>query len=293
MLTVAQLACGFVANSLSLLGDGALMGMDGVCYAVSIYAERRKADARDAERADRLGALFSTVMLAVTSCWVLFDVADRLLGDMGREEPGQGAPQPDGKEVKGSLMVVFTAVNLVGDALVALACWRFGAADLLEGIAEGSPAARTPGGEAEEVARSSTSGAGNNMNIFGALAHLAADGVRGIAVLVCGILAVAGLVDPAKADAYCSLFVCAFVLAAAVSLLRVLLRKVVPTAYEHVEGPEDADAERQRCGGVGAVEAVVPPREGSPELAREELRHTTSSSAMVDAQTLGKVTLQT
>lgn len=41
-------------NSLSLLGDGALMAMDGVSYAVSLYAEKRKSSAADAERLDRM-----------------------------------------------------------------------------------------------------------------------------------------------------------------------------------------------------------------------------------------------
>merc|ERR1712113_90197 len=72
-------------------------------------------------------------------------------------------------------------------------------------------------------------------NLCGALAHLAADGVRGVAVLICGILAVAGVVDAAKADAYCSLFVCVFVLFATASLLRVVIRKSAPVAYESYE----------------------------------------------------------
>ena len=35
LLTGTQIFCGLLANSLSLLGDGALMAMDGVSYAVS------------------------------------------------------------------------------------------------------------------------------------------------------------------------------------------------------------------------------------------------------------------
>merc|ERR1719266_1153712 len=73
------------------------------------------------------------------------------------------------------------------------------------------------------------------MNLFSALAHLAADGVRGVAVLLAGILAVTGVVDAAKADAYCSLFVCVFVLLAAGSLLRVLIRSSAPQVYEEFE----------------------------------------------------------
>lgn len=216
VLTVGQLTCGAIANSLSLLGDGALMAMDGVSYAVSIYAERRKLNATEdaivAERADRLGALFNVVMLAATTCWVLFDVVDRLVGD---DEQEDGDDTKEEVEVDGGVMVGFTVVNLVADAAVVLACWWFGVASVVS--------------DADE--------AGANMNLFGALAHLAADCVRGVAVLFCGILAIAGLVDATKADAYCSLFVCIFVLAAAVSLLRVVIRKSNPLAYDEVDEP--------------------------------------------------------
>lgn len=248
-LTVAQLVCGAFANSLSLLGDGALMGMDSVCYAVGIFAERRKADRRLAARADRLGALFSTVMLAITTCWVLFDVVDRLIGSEGEEE-GARAVGPDGIEVNADVMLIFTAINLVADACVAVACWRFGVGDLIEGVADAAPAA-SPAAGAELPARGRQATAESpadhkgveNMNVFGAFAHLAADGVRGVAVMLAGILAVAGVVDATKADAYCSLFVCIFVLVAAVGLLRTVLQKTVPTAYDAMDEEEEADAD--------------------------------------------------
>jgi len=232
-LTVMQLVCGFVANSLSLVGDGALMGMDSVSYAVGLYAERRKAEAVQAERADRLGALFSSVMLAATTIWLLFDVVDRLFNDdkdvvrvpdsLGANDATQ-ASDGGGVEVDGGIMIGFTSVNLIADAAVLLACWRCGGAALLMDSTEAE-------GQSHE-----------NMNFFSALAHLAADVVRGVAVMVCGVLAVVGVVEPAKADAYCSLFVCIFVLVAVGSLLRVLLRKSAPEVYEHMEDDRDESA---------------------------------------------------
>mmetsp|Transcript_19271 Transcript_19271/g.62775 ORF Transcript_19271/g.62775 Transcript_19271/m.62775 type:complete len:127 (-) Transcript_19271:25-405(-) len=97
------------------------------------------------------------------------------------------------------------------------------------------------------------------MNIFGAFAHLAADGVRGIAVLFAGILAVAGVVDAAKADAYCSLFVCLFVLAAAFTLLRTVLRKSTPTAYEEIEDEQACCADNSTSiSGTAAIRPAAP-----------------------------------
>lgn len=222
MLTVLQLICGVLSNSLSLLGDGMLMGMDSICYAVAIYAETFKMDAKQAGRADRFGAMFSIVMLGLTSTWVVFDVIDRLAGDGSSDRPPL--------QVNSKMMIGFTLVNLVVDSLVAVATYKLGVA------APGGHSADQDG-EAAVTRRPSEDAKdkGENMNLLGALAHLAADGVRGVAVLVAGSLALAGVVDPVLADAYCSLFVCLFVLAAVVSLLRMLLVKAVPVSYEQVE----------------------------------------------------------
>ncbi|CAE7524039.1 egl-4 [Symbiodinium pilosum] len=197
VLTGTQIFCGVLANSLSLLGDGALMAMDGVSYAVSLYAERRKASAQDAKRLDRAAAFFSATMLAATTAWVLFDVVERLTGE--ERESALHSQLVNGMdtlhdiEVNSDIMIGFTSLNLAADVAVVLCTWSCGASKLLE----------------DEEA--------SNLNLFGALAHLGADVVRGLAVLLAGILAEVGLVQAAKADAYCSLFVCIFVLAATAS----------------------------------------------------------------------------
>lgn len=260
VLTVVQLTFGVVANSLSLLGDGALMGMDSVCYAVAIYAERHKVDAAQSKRVDRLGALFSTVMLACTTAWVLFDAVDRLVGDSSSEDPG--VPQLS-VEVNGSLMIAFTVFNLAVDFMVVLVAWHLGAAMFLEGPGDSTGANKDRETNTDANPEDASSA---NLNIFGALAHLAADGVRGVAVLITGIIAVTGLVDAAKADAYCSLFVCLFVLAAAFSLLRVLLRHGTPVAYQDLQAEEQKGQATQAAGGqihpttfgAGAHESVSP-----------------------------------
>lgn len=209
------------------------MGMDTVCYAVGIYAERQKSDDKRAERVDKLGALFSMAMLAATTCWVLFDVADRLLGDESREELNSDSSELP-ISVDSRIMIIFTSVNLVADGLIAFACWHFGIGKLLESPGENDEAPVRQSQvqvEGENVPANEKSG---NMNLMGALAHLVADGIRGIAVLVVGILAITGTVDAAKADAYCSLFVCVFVLIAALSMLKAVVQKSTPEAYESI-----------------------------------------------------------
>eukprot|EP00933_Yihiella_yeosuensis_P045148 TRINITY_DN40472_c0_g1_i1.p1 TRINITY_DN40472_c0_g1~~TRINITY_DN40472_c0_g1_i1.p1 ORF type:complete len:323 (+),score=66.03 TRINITY_DN40472_c0_g1_i1:127-1095(+) len=219
ILTGTQIACGILANSLSLLGDGMLMAMDGVSYAVSLYVERRKHTAEDSERMDRMSAMFSAVMLGAATIWMLYDSIDRLVVEYGASEELDGSTgEEEVIEVNSLIMIVFTAVNLAADILVAFCIRRCGASAVLA--------------HADDTDA--------NMNLFGALAHLAADGVRGLAVLLCGILAQAGLVVASEADAYCTLFVCIFVLAATVSLLKKLLKKSIPSAYVDLEetGPE-------------------------------------------------------
>ncbi|CAE7237815.1 unnamed protein product [Symbiodinium natans] len=167
LLTGSQLFCGVLANSLSLLGDAALMAMDGVSYAVSLYAEKKKASAQDAKRLDRAAAFFSAAMLAATTTWVLFDVIERLTGEQREsaiQVSGMGSQLHD-IEVNSDIMVGFTSVNLAADVAVVLLTWSCGASQLLE------------------------DGEASNLNLFGALAHLGADVVRGLAVLLAGILA--------------------------------------------------------------------------------------------------------
>lgn len=244
VLTFAQIWSGIVANSLALIGDGSLMAIDVVSYGVNLYVERQKVAAgpdteaaADRSRIDRLGAGASAAMLAVTNCWLLFVAADRLLADP--EEPG-AVP-----EVNGMIIIVFTVVNLVADVGLGLVFWHCGAAALLSGQED-----RKSSSVSENVDQG-----GDDMNLFSALGHLAADAVRGLAVLTCGVLAVAGVVDATRADAVTSLFVCIFVLAATCSLLRVLIRQSSPIAYEEFD--------------AHAAEGVPPSKVGLPQQKRD------------------------
>jgi len=240
LLTGTQIFCGVLANSLSLLGDGALMAMDGVSYAVSLYAEKRKASAQDAKRLDRAAAFFSAAMLAATTVWVFFDVIERLTGqerESALQVTGLGSQLHDIK-VNSDIMIGFTSLNLAADFVVVLCTWSCGASKLLE--------------DQEEEASA-------NLNLFGALAHLGADVVRGFAVLLAGILAEVGLVQASMADAYCSLFVCIFVLAATASLLKTLLRRSNPLAYVQMEGEGEAGTAGTHPGQEPAAEASLTP----------------------------------
>ena len=183
---------------------------------------------------------------------VLFDVVERLMGEE-RESVIQvdGMSRLDDIEVDSVIMIVFTALNLVADMVVAVCAWRCGASELL----------------GEEA---------SNMNLFGALAHLGADMVRGLAVLLAGILAQAKVVEASKADAYCSLFVCIFVLMATASLLRTLLQQSNPLAYAHVEFDNEREARE---------EPAAPAQNQQPE--REAPEHQ-SSHGQAMAKCIGK-----
>ncbi|CAL1141297.1 unnamed protein product, partial [Cladocopium goreaui] len=267
ILTGLQIFFGLLANSLSLLGDGALMAMDGASYAVSLYAEKRKSSAEDATRLDKRAAFFSAAMLAATTAWVLFDVIERLLGEereaaievfvsrsflLDLQQQVNGMSQLHDIEVNSDIMIIFTAVNLAADLMVAFCAWNCGASQVLE----------------EEDT--------SNLNLFGALAHLGADMVRGLAVLLAGILAEANVVDAAKADAYCSLFVCIFVLMATASLLKTVLQKSNPLAYAHVEIADEAHSVHGQAtatclgksseGSPGSPVSPVPLKAGDSEL---------------------------
>ncbi|CAJ1343707.1 unnamed protein product [Effrenium voratum] len=98
--------------------------------------------------------------------WVLFDVVERLVGEERESAVQVNGTQLD-LEVNSVIMIVFTAVNLAADVCVVLCTWQSSKSKLLE----------------EEA---------SNMNLFGALAHLGADMVRGLAVLLAGILAQVG-----------------------------------------------------------------------------------------------------
>eukprot|EP00927_Polykrikos_kofoidii_P074952 TRINITY_DN71001_c0_g1_i1.p1 TRINITY_DN71001_c0_g1~~TRINITY_DN71001_c0_g1_i1.p1 ORF type:complete len:311 (-),score=46.45 TRINITY_DN71001_c0_g1_i1:90-1022(-) len=235
VLTVGQLVCGFISNSISLLGDGALMAVDVVSYGVAFWTERTKDTITDEARArkDRCGASVSVILLAVTTLFMLFDALDRLFspGDDGDDQDGGGGET----KVDARVMVGFTAVNLLGDVGIIIWSVKF-----------------DPG-----VLRAENRQADENMNFFGALAHLGADIVRGVAVCVCAILALFGLINPAKADAYCSLFVCVFVLAAAGHLLRVLVAKSVPAAYTKFRADTSVEKRTDETSGVSNSGVVI------------------------------------
>lgn len=209
VLTVAQLTCGIMANSLSLIGDAVLMGMDGVSYGISLYVERRKAVIQDQARIDRHGAMFSAALLGATTCIISVDSIRRLLPSKEDVDGGAG----DEIEVDSNMMFGFTTVNLVADVVIFLMSWYCGTLSVV-----------TDGDE--------------NLNMVSAFAHLAADTVRGVAVLLCSTLAIVGVVDPVSADAYCSLFVCLFVFSATVQLVCRLVRAKPSTTFKAFDDTE-------------------------------------------------------
>ncbi|CAD7942021.1 unnamed protein product, partial [Amoebophrya sp. A120] len=247
-LTVLQLFSGYVASSLSLLGDAAMMFVDVIGYIVSLIAEKTKTP-RKKKRADRYGALISFLLLGVTTVIVLFDAADRLTGP---DEYG---------DVDGRMMMGFTIINLVADAFL-LYVFRnnvegatlvladeevdgSGAAQETTGaavgtshddhqsgagdmIGDGSPPPQSGTASTTRFSGAATGGghtttpagarAGapeeTSLNMSAALAHLVADILRGVSVLVSGfIIWTNPAANSVRVDAVCSFFVSLFILA--------------------------------------------------------------------------------
>lgn len=80
VLTVIQLLSGWAGNSLSLVGDAAMMGVDVVGYIVALIAEKTKTPKKK-KRADRYGAAISFLLLASATFFVLFTAMDRIMDD--------------------------------------------------------------------------------------------------------------------------------------------------------------------------------------------------------------------
>lgn len=106
VLCIVQATCGLIANSLALLGDGMLMGVDVITYVVNIYVERKKSiSKRHKAKVDQLGAIMSLFLLSFTTVWLLIDSLHRLI------YPVEGT-------VNGTIMFAFTVLNLLIDALL-------------------------------------------------------------------------------------------------------------------------------------------------------------------------------
>ena len=86
LLTSLKLAIGIWTNSLGILSEAAHSGLDLVAAAVTLWAVRVSSQPADREhpyghgKIENLSALFETVLLLVTCCWIVWEAAERLLG---------------------------------------------------------------------------------------------------------------------------------------------------------------------------------------------------------------------
>jgi len=83
-LTSAKLITGLITDSLGVLSEALLSGLDLVAAAVTVYAVHQSAKPADADhqfghgKVENLSALFETLLLLVTCVWIISEAVERL-----------------------------------------------------------------------------------------------------------------------------------------------------------------------------------------------------------------------
>eukprot|EP00038_Savillea_parva_P010304 m.189378 g.189378 ORF g.189378 m.189378 type:complete len:396 (+) comp17715_c0_seq1:515-1702(+) len=170
---VAELAAAILANSESLLGDSMTMMVDGVTYAVNIWAEKAKEGKSEVERIriDTIAPAFSLLALVAVTIYITVDAVQRLDDN-----------DPDSNEANAEVMWAFALVNLVLD-FVNIAMFFIG---------------KHHDGRYYASCHLCNS---LDLNMMSAFAHVGADTLRSVAVLFAGIAADENYVGSDRADA--------------------------------------------------------------------------------------------
>lgn len=252
-----QLSLAMMSGSLTLIADMGHACADVVSYIATYLVECTKVDLmhksnsdtqRTVARIDAISGLLSCMLVAGTSAHAAVDAVRRLRGGSG----------PDGTCLIGFAMLTFSCFSTTVNATL-LAARYVGPLALPDAqpselqpllvpkvpsppVPNGGrerprrfknpplqmlhdvfhPGCRDPGcndsscGEGDEAPSSWSA----NLNVYGALLHLATDVIRSIVVLVAGLLVQGGLLkDAARADAVCALVVGFCVLAGSAAFL--------------------------------------------------------------------------
>lgn len=83
-LTVFKLIVGILTNSLGILAEAAHSGLDLVAAAMTLFAVRKSDKPADDKhnfghgKIENLSALFETILLLITSAWIIYEAVDRL-----------------------------------------------------------------------------------------------------------------------------------------------------------------------------------------------------------------------
>jgi len=205
---IAEMVAASVAHSESLLGDAATMIVDGLSYGLNLWAEKAKLgkSRRHQLIIDIIVPLISTAFLVAITIYVLIDAIDRVKN-----------PDESGAQVNVTIMWAFATVNLVLD---------FGniAMFFMEKDEDGKwhlnckcCCSKADGEESES----------SNLNMLSALAHVAADTLRSIAVMVAGIYAeISAADDSEQADAIGAIVVSVAIAGSVVPICWEVMRKI-------------------------------------------------------------------
>lgn len=239
----AQLGLAMMSGSLTLIADLGHSCADVVSYICTYVVESYKMDLmhksnsdsqRTVARIDAASGLLSCMLVAGTSAHAAVDAVRRLRGGSG----------PDGTGLIGFAMLVFSCFSTAVNATLLAARYVGPLAppdqpsELQPLLAPGAPppppvpsggrgrprrgrnprmqmlhdafhpGCRDPGCTDYNCEKGDEASWSANLNVYGALLHLATDVIRSIVVLVAGLLLQGGLVrDAARADAVCALVV--------------------------------------------------------------------------------------
>lgn len=173
VFAAAELVAAILAKSESLLGDSITMMVDGGTYGINLWAEKAKEGKSEIERIkiDTIAPAISLVALIGVTIYVTYGAAERLANQS----------EADGNDADPTVMWAFALVNLVLD-FVNIAMFFVGKSD------------------AGTYYFSCTVCNKLDLNMMSAFAHVGADTLRSIAVLVAGIAADENYVSSDRAD---------------------------------------------------------------------------------------------
>eukprot|EP00036_Acanthoecidae_sp_10tr_P009214 CAMPEP_0182920812 /NCGR_PEP_ID=MMETSP0105_2-20130417/3730_1 /TAXON_ID=81532 ORGANISM="Acanthoeca-like sp., Strain 10tr" /NCGR_SAMPLE_ID=MMETSP0105_2 /ASSEMBLY_ACC=CAM_ASM_000205 /LENGTH=363 /DNA_ID=CAMNT_0025058265 /DNA_START=283 /DNA_END=1374 /DNA_ORIENTATION=+ len=174
LFAIAELAASILAKSESLFGDSMTMMIDGLTYAVNLWADKAKQGKPEAIRIkiDTIAPALSLAALVAVTIYITVDAARRL-SDKSKE---------DSNDANAEVMWSFALVNLILD-FGNIALFFVGKSD------------------SGRYYLSCNACNHLDLNMMSAFVHVGADTMRSVAVLGAGIAADANAVSSDRADA--------------------------------------------------------------------------------------------
>eukprot|EP00040_Diaphanoeca_grandis_P004536 m.29223 g.29223 ORF g.29223 m.29223 type:complete len:271 (-) comp16059_c0_seq1:114-926(-) len=185
LFAIAELIASILSNSEALLGDALTMMVDGVSYGVNLWADKAKIDKSDSERLkiDLIAPAASITALLAVTVYVTVEAVTEI--NLSKDA------EPD---VDATVMWSFASVNLVLDFLN-LGLFLVKKTDAGKYYLSCSALRCFKPGNARDTTKET------DLNMLSALAHVAADTLRSVAVLIAGIAADENYIDSSRADA--------------------------------------------------------------------------------------------